>query len=105
MSFFLQPKPRHFHHETMFYDEHSDRVRQIEQRARRELGMDKANTDRTRNGGEPFNPYGIRGTFTESVKRKKARQGTGLLRTFSTNSGAIIVIILILLLVWLYLSR
>ena len=37
MGFFHQPKPRHFHHEPIYFDEHKDRVKQIEKRARQEL--------------------------------------------------------------------
>ena len=37
MSFFKQPKPRRFHHEPIYYDEHHDRVNRIEERARKEL--------------------------------------------------------------------
>lgn len=105
MSFFKQPKPRRFHHVTMFYDEHTDRVRDIEQRARKELGMEKAYDKKTANGRMTEDPYGIRGTFSESLNSKKSRRGNLGFVNLSTNSGAIFIILLILLLVWLYLSR
>lgn len=105
MSFFKQPKPRRFHHETIYYDEHRDRVRQIEERARRELGMDAGTEKQANESGERLNPYGIRGTFTKGVRQKRASRGIGFMRILSLNTGAILIIILILLLVWVYLSR
>lgn len=42
MSLFKQRRPRPFHHELVYANERRDRLRQIEQQARRELGLDKA---------------------------------------------------------------
>ncbi len=39
MSFFRMPKPRGFNHKYIYYDERRARLRDIEERARRELGM------------------------------------------------------------------
>lgn len=96
MSFFKQSKPRRFHHEPIYYDEHHDRVNRIEERARKELGLEK---------DKKFNPEDIRGAFTGNVKRKLDHKRTGLFSVLSSNTGAILVIILVLLLVWIYLSR
>lgn len=38
-------KPRRFHHEPIYRDERKERLRQLEQRARRELGMDAEGSD------------------------------------------------------------
>lgn len=39
MSLFRQPRPRRFHHEYIYVDERKERLKQIEQKAREELGM------------------------------------------------------------------
>lgn len=96
MSFFRQPKPRRFHHEPIYYDEHRDRVKQIEQNARKELGMQPQ---------KGFNPDDIRGAFSENVRKRRKQGRAWQLGLLKSNTGAIIVIILVLLLVWLYLSR
>lgn len=93
MSFFRQPKPRRFHHEPIYYDEHSDRVKQITERAKKELGMEAR---------KEFNPEDIRGAFTSGLKEKRKSKRLG---NVLANTGAIIVIILVLLLVWIYLEQ
>lgn len=40
--FFKPPKIRRFHHEMIYYDERKDRLKQIEQRARRDLEFDQS---------------------------------------------------------------
>lgn len=95
MSFFKQPKPRKFHHEPIYYDEHRDRVRQIEEKARRELGIEPK---------EHFSAENIRGAFSNSSRRLTGnRRGLGRMAVLA-NSSALVVIIIILLLVWIYLS-
>lgn len=96
MSFFRQPKPRRFHHEPIYYDEHRDRVREIEKRAKKELGMDEQ---------KKFNPEDLRGVFTSEVRQRRSKSRNTFFGLAQANTGAIVVIILILLLVWFYLSR
>ena len=64
MSFFSQPKPRRFHHEPIYYDEHTDRVKNIERRARKELGLDSTPESRRES---------LRGVFTNDVREKRQR--------------------------------
>lgn len=97
MSFFRQPKPRRFHHEPIYYDEHRDRVSKIEQQAKKELGL-------TGKDEKPVTDD-IRGAFSEGVHRRRQRARRGLLSSFSANTGTILVIILVLILVWIYLSK
>ena len=39
MSLFRQPRPRRFHHEYIYVDERKERLKQIERKAREELGL------------------------------------------------------------------
>lgn len=96
MSFFKQPKPRRFTHEPIYYDEHRDRVRQIEQRARKELEKES---------DTKFNPDDIRGVFSEQIHHRQQQRNKLWRGSMIANTGALIVIIVILLLVWIYLSR
>ena len=95
MGFFHQPKPRHFHHEPIYYDEHKDRVRQIEKRASEEVNANESKT---------FDPESIRGAFTHSTDRKKAKRLSLIGNTMHAGTGALIVIILVLILIWIYLQ-
>jgi hypothetical protein len=96
MSFFSQPKPRRFHHQPIYYDEHTDRVKNIERRARKELGLDSTPESRRES---------LRGVFTNDVREKRQRRGMIKRNALINNTGAVIVIILVLLLFWIYLSK
>lgn len=103
MGFFHQPKPRHFHHEPIYYNEHRDRVRQIEKQAREELVSEgKLPSDKSSND---FDASKIRGAFTGLVGRRKQQRSRLLSNNVLANTGAIIVIILVLIIVWIYLQR
>ena len=39
MGFFKQPKPRRFSHPYQYVDERKERIKEIEMRAKKELGM------------------------------------------------------------------
>lgn len=95
MSLFKQPKPRAFHHEYIYVDERRERLKDIENRAKSELGM-KVTTNADRESR-------IRGTFlnaTRYVRRRRERRASGgLVLSF----GMIVVLLLILLAVWKFL--
>lgn len=96
MGFFHQPKPRHFHHEPIYFDEHKDRVKQIEKRARQELKAKEA---------QGFDAGSIRGAFTGDAAKKRARRRSLITSVLQANTGALIVIIIALILVWIYLQK
>lgn len=104
MSFFRQPKPRRFHHEPIYYDEHRDRVNRIMEKARREL---REESGRERSPEEMRDTFerDIRGAFTGDVRQKRTKRHAGRFGFLTANTGAVIVIILVLLLVWLYLQH
>ena len=69
MSLFRQPRPRRFHHEYIYVDERKERLKQIEQKAREDLGMTSHKAlDREK----------IHQAFQEAMphtKRKRRRRG------------------------------
>ena len=52
MGWFKMDKPRPFHHEYIYYDERKEKLKKIEENAKRELGMLPP---------KEFNPEDIRG--------------------------------------------
>lgn len=71
MSLFRMPKPRGFRHNYIYYDERRERLRAIEERARRELGMEPP---------EEFCPEHLRGVFagsTSHLRRARERRSAG----------------------------
>ncbi|MCD8296415.1 MAG: hypothetical protein LUC88_02465 [Prevotella sp.] len=93
MSFFGQQKPRRFHHDYMFVDERKDRLKEIERRAKGELGESEethAHYDGARLRGRFLNA-------TKYAKRHNARRlGSGVVLSF----GVLVVLILLLVAVW-----
>lgn len=96
MSFFHQSKPRHFHHEPIYYDEHSERVGKIERRARKELGL---------NADARYNHDELNGVFSKSSRHLERQRRRTLRGSLVVNTVALLVIVVALLLVLIYLSR
>lgn len=89
MGFFKQRKPRGFNHQYIYVDERKERLKQIEERAKRELGMipeaEKTIEER------------IRGKFVEQTSHLKRQQEKG-----KPSSSKWLVIIAALLIALLY---
>lgn len=68
MGFFNMDKPRPYHHEYIYYDERKEKLKEIEERAKRELGMLPP---------KEFKPEDIRGKFVEGTKYLKRRKESG----------------------------
>ncbi len=71
MSLFSMRKPRGFHHEYIYYDERKAKLNDLEERARRELGLSSP---------EPFRPESLRGAFvraTNHLRRRKEGEQQG----------------------------
>lgn len=92
MSLFKQREPRRFEHNYIYYDERKEKLRNIEQKAKRELGMLEQET---------YDPEKqIRGKFAEQTKHlKRWREESG--RRLSPFGAFLIVIVL--LLIWRFL--
>lgn len=88
---FSTRKPRGFQHNYMYVDERKERLKEIEERAKRELGMLPP---------KEFNPEDIRGTFVKGTKhlRRRVESGRKPMHWFTA-----VLIILALLYLWRYL--
>lgn len=93
MGMFNVREPRRIEHKYIYYDERKEKLRKIEENARRELGM----TDEKE---EPYNPERIRGKFLESTKYLKRRKESGA-RPISLPVALILIVVLIIVLRYL----
>lgn len=85
-------KPRGFNHQYIYVDERKEKLRKMEEDAKRELGMLPP---------KEFSPEDIRGKFVEGTTHLKRRKESGR-RPISL--GVILLIIFGLLLLWNYLN-
>lgn len=91
MALFTTRKPRGFQHNYIYYDPRKEKLAQIEEKAKRDLGLLPP---------KEFTPEDIRGKFvgaTQHLKRRKESKRKRL------SNGAIILIIIGLLLLAKYL--
>ena len=80
MALFKTREPRKFHHPYIYINERKEKLKAIEERAKRELGMLPP---------KEFNPEDIRGTFVKGTKHLRR--------------GVALIIIGALLFIWHYL--
>ena len=89
MGFFKQRKPRGFNHQYIYVDERRERLREMEERAKRELGRipeaEKTAEER------------IRGRFVDQTSHLKRQQERG-----GASSSKWLVIIAVLLVALIY---
>jgi hypothetical protein len=91
MSLFKPRRPRPFHHEWLYVNERRDRLKAIEQRARRELGM----TSDDRSGPQPLWNH-LRGAFTTDRLSEKHPKGRFFLRSNALAAFLLVISIAIL---------
>ncbi len=93
MGIFGTRKPRGFHHEYMFVDVRKDKIKAIEERAKRELwrSADEAPASRHDN---------IRGMFLDATRYAKRRRQRYLPSGLMLNLGVIAILTLVLLAAW-----
>lgn len=102
MSIFsLGRKPRAFHHVPIFYDERQDRLKEIEDRARRTV---KAAQGDSGDKGHEMRSEDLRGAFSEMTTHVRRRKERGA-HAWSNNIGMLLIIIVVLLVVWYYIIR
>lgn len=89
MGFFKQRKPRGFNHQFIYVDERKERLKEMEERAKRELGLipeaEKTAEER------------IRGKFVEQTSHLKRQQERG-----NPSSSKWLIIIAVLLTALIY---
>ncbi len=91
MALFKIRKPRAFHHPYIYIDERKEKLKEIEERARRELGMLPP---------KEFDPEAFRGTFVKATKHLRRRKESG---RKPLKVGVVVLVIAALLYVWHYL--
>lgn len=89
MGFFKQRKPRGFSHQYIYVDERRERLKAMEERARRELGMVPEAEETTEER--------IRGKFVEQTSHLKRQQEKG-----KPSSSKWLIIIAVLLVALIY---
>ncbi|NLZ72535.1 MAG: hypothetical protein GX905_01755 [Bacteroidales bacterium] len=89
---FKMRKPRKYNQQFIYYDERKERLKKMEEDAKRELGMLPP---------KEFSPDEIRGKFVEASTHLKRRKSK---RRKPMHIGVLIIIILILLYLWYFLS-
>lgn len=92
MGFFKQPKPRRFSHPYQYVDERKERIKEIEMRAKKELGM----LDQ-----EPPTGATVKGSFlhaashtTQHISKRKAESGS-----WQSEAGLLVLLMIILIVV------
>ena len=90
MALFKTMKPRAYRHEYIYYNERKERLKEIQDNAKRELGLLPP---------KEFSPEDIRGKFVMATKHLRRRKESG--RHLST--GMLIFLIIVLLIVMRYL--
>lgn len=92
MGLFTVRKPRGFHHNYIYYDPSKEKLKEIDERAKRELGILPP---------KEFSPEDIRGKFVGATKHLKRRKESG---RKPLSYGVLILLIVILLFVMHYLA-
>ncbi len=84
--------PRRFNHQYIYVNERKEKLKKMEESAKRELGMAPP---------KEFSPEDIRGKFVEGTTHLKRRKASG---KQPLHIGIIIVIIGLLIFLWHYLQ-
>lgn len=92
MGLFTVRKPRGFHHNYIYYDPRKEKLKEIDERAKRELDILPP---------KEFSPEDIRGKFVGATKHLKRRKESG---RKPLSYGVLILLIVILLFVMHYLA-
>lgn len=88
MGLFTTRKPRGFHHNYIYYDPRKEKLREIEERAKRELGLLPP---------KEFTPEDIRGKFVSATTHLKRRKESGREPvSYGILVGAIIALVLLM---------
>ncbi len=91
MALFKTRMPRGYQHRYMYIDERKEKLKKMEERAKRELGMLPP---------KEFVPEDIRGTFVKGTKHLQRRKEGG---RKPMKLGFALILIAVLLFVWHYL--
>ena len=87
MAMFKTRKPRGYQHSYIYIDERKEKLKKIEERAKRELGL--------------LPPEEIRGTFVQGTTHLRRRKESG---KKPMTLGVALIIIAVLVFIWHYLQ-
>ncbi|MBR4365268.1 MAG: hypothetical protein IKP43_00635 [Bacteroidaceae bacterium] len=90
MALFKTMKPRAYRHEYIYYNERKEKLKEIQDKAKRELGLLPP---------KEFSPEDIRGKFTMATKHVRRRKESG----WHLSSGMLIFLIIALIILMRYL--
>ena len=91
MALFKSRKPRAYDHPYIYFDERKEKLKKIEERAKRELGMLPP---------KEFDPEEICGTFVKATKHLRRQKESG---RKPLKVGVVLIIIAALIYLWHYL--
>lgn len=92
MGLFTTNQPKGFHHKYIYYDERKEKLRKIEEKAQRDLGMTSQ---------ESYDPERIRGRFVENTVHLKRKKEKGNSRFIISPVLLFALIVLIMLMYYL----
>ena len=92
MGMFSTRRPRGFHHNYIYYDPRKERLKEIDERAKRELGLLPP---------KEFSPEDIRGKFVQATTHLKRRKESGK-KPVPYSVLVVAVVLLLLLMRYLY---
>lgn len=95
MGMFTARKPRGFQHNYIYYDPRKEKLKEIDERAKRELGLLPP---------KEFTPEDIRGKFVQATKHVKRRKESGR-KPVSYGVLIIAIVLLLGLMYYLYTGR
>ena len=91
MGMFSVRKPRGFHHNYMYYDPRKEKLKEIDERAKRDLGLLPP---------KEFTPEELRGKCVQTTKHERQRKESGK-KPVSYGVLLIIIVLLVLLMRWI----
>ena len=91
MGMFSTRKPRGFQHNYIYHDPRKEKLKEIDERAKRELGLLPP---------KDFTPEDLRGKFVQATKYVKRRKESGK-KPVSYGILIVIIVLLLLLMRWI----
>ena len=91
MGMFSVRKPRGFHHNYMYYDPSKEKLKAIDERAKRDLWLLPP---------KEYTPEDLRGKFVQATKHVRQRKESGK-KPVSYGVLLIIIVLLVLLMRWI----
>ena len=90
LGFFKQPKPRRFSHPYQYVNERKERIKEIEMRAKEELGLLEK---------EQLSGSKIKGSFLQAATHTSQHISRCQTGTWQTQAGLLVLLIIILIVI------